>query len=414
MQDESREDAERQGSDPQEQVVRDHQHFRISATAQHAFRHDAVRRLEEHDDRDRLHQLCRDGCRILRQVVGADDRATDPHDHRRGEKSQQESHAEEGIALLLGFFAGGLAECLADDDRAGLREALRQDGRELLDHSRDRVCRDEFAADTADDHRDRVVAEREYPVADQHRDADADVLLQQVSRADEKVLDPETDDLVLKEQISADHGEFEQAGDQCAHSRTGDTHLGHPQLAEDKGVIRANIDEESRDRRDQRDLGFADGPQYDRCRQGQAKQEIRHHRPFQVLHAFLDDRLLRCVDPHDRLRRDQRKEREKRRDGDGKAQHDGYAFLHVQLVLHAEVTGNQDGRAHRQAHTQDMIDIDESIGERNRGKRRLSDLADHDGVHHVNADGDQTLRGDRHRHHRNGFVEAFVLRDQFV
>ena len=83
MQHKARDDAERQRDRPEEDVVHEHQHFRVAAASQHALGHDAVGGLENEDDTDGGHQLERNVLRRIRDVVAVDDRVLNESDDQR-------------------------------------------------------------------------------------------------------------------------------------------------------------------------------------------------------------------------------------------------------------------------------------------------------------------------------------------
>ena len=85
MEDEAGEDSQGKSHCPEENVVREHQDFCVSAAAKNALGHDAVRRLEDDDQTDRVKELIRDryglGSRLF--AIGKNDRSLRKEDEER-------------------------------------------------------------------------------------------------------------------------------------------------------------------------------------------------------------------------------------------------------------------------------------------------------------------------------------------
>ena len=85
LEDESCEDAQRKRHGPQEDVISEHQDFRVAAAAEDALGHDAVGCLEDDDKADRVEELVsdRDGFGGRFATVGLDDRRLRKEDEER-------------------------------------------------------------------------------------------------------------------------------------------------------------------------------------------------------------------------------------------------------------------------------------------------------------------------------------------
>ena len=244
MEHESCQQPQRNREHPQKDIVRQHEHLRITAAPQHAFGHDAVGGLEDHDKADGIHQLLGDHCRLSRHIVSADDRPADQQDDTARKQAETDSQSEKCIALLLCLFAFAFSQCLSGHDGPRLRDTLCQHITHLLCDTGDRIGCHESHTQTANDHRHRIVADGENAVTDQHRYTDTDIFPYQILRLYEKISQPEIYFLIFEKEIAADHPRLEQPGDQCPDRRAGDLHPWHSEFTEDKRVVGAQIDKE--------------------------------------------------------------------------------------------------------------------------------------------------------------------------
>ena len=92
---------QRDGYDPHEENVCDHQEFGISAAAQHAFGHNGLNRLEEDDEYVGVHKLFGDDDGFLFQIVCSDGQWTEDKDQHSTDSSKDHTEDIEGFSLLL-------------------------------------------------------------------------------------------------------------------------------------------------------------------------------------------------------------------------------------------------------------------------------------------------------------------------
>ena len=82
-------DAQGDRQHPKENVVRQHEHLRISASAKHTLGHNAVGCLEYHDQTDCIHQLRCHVCRTFTKLEVSNNGTAHQDDKGCGNKSQR-------------------------------------------------------------------------------------------------------------------------------------------------------------------------------------------------------------------------------------------------------------------------------------------------------------------------------------
>ena len=93
----------------------------------------------------------------------------------------------------------------------------------------------------SDDHCHRVIAQCQNAVADQNRDADADIFFPEVAHRLKQIPQPVTDPLIPEEQVAADDHKLENSGDQRADGGTGNIHSGSTEFTEYQNVVERKI-----------------------------------------------------------------------------------------------------------------------------------------------------------------------------
>ena len=208
------------------------------------------------------------------------------------------------------------------------------------------------------------------------------------------MLHPVADAPVLQEEVSADDAVFKSAGNEGAQGGPFDLHPRHAQLAEDEHPVEEHVDKEGPDGGIEGHLHETHVPQHQGEGESQAVEEVAGHYPAHIAFSGFDDALVGGIDAHDALRRDQGGQGEQGAQNERQPQHDGDALAQVFLVLHAPEAGDQHAGSHAQAHAEDLIDVDKLVGQGGGAQLRFPHAAQHDGVHHVDADGDEALEGD--------------------
>ena len=224
MEHEARQDAQGNGGHPQEEDISGHEEAGIAAGAQHALGKDEVHGLEDHNKADGVHELPGYGLCFRGNLIVVDNRSPHQKDHKRREAAQDKAKPQEGIALLLRLFQIPFAHGVPGHDAAGIGNALGEHGGKLLDNGGHGVGGDKRFPDASHDHGHRVVAQGQQAVADENRDAYAQVFAHKASALHEKVPDPVPDLSVPEEEVPADETQFKQPRDQRAQGGTRDLH----------------------------------------------------------------------------------------------------------------------------------------------------------------------------------------------
>lgn len=255
----------------------------------------------------------------------------------------------------------------------------------------------------ADDHGDGVTAKGEDRVADQDRDADAEIFPKKGLCFHEEVVDLKSDLLIDDEEIEEVGECLEPTGEKGCERGAGDTHLRSTEVAEDQHVVTGEIDNERADRDIQWEAGLADASEHDGDDQRKTKEEESQRGPAQVCRAKSDELFFIRVGGHDQLRHCNRTDGEDRGEEEHQAQHQADRLLQrdvrfldiVVCFFHAVVTGDQDGSAHAETHAEDLEDHDVGIGQRGGREGILRVVAEHDVVEHADKYRDQRLQRDR-------------------
>lgn len=149
--------------------------------------------------------------------------------------------------------------------------------------------------------------------------------------------------------------------------------------------------------------------QYDRCGGRHSKKEEAGERPTQIASALCDDlwigsekaQHLSWSHPH-HGRKDQ---------GDQQAAtvHQGQGFTQAGHFPSAPVPGNEDAGAHTHSHRHELEQTVDLGGRCAGGQGRFIELAQHHGVHHVNANRNDLLKGNRTADGQYLFIKCEIL-----
>ena len=236
-----------------------------------------------------------------------------------------------------------------------------------------------------------IVAQRQQAVADEHRNAHAEVFPDQVRALRPDMPEAVADLFVSQEEMSADEEQFEQPGNQRAQGSPCDFHPRRAEMAEDEHPVKENIDKEGKDGASQRDADLPDASKHNRTGQGQADAEIGGKQPAQIDDAVIHNFLFRGIHAHDHGRGEQRGQGKDHREPDHQAEHDRHRFAEGFQLLHAPVAGCEHGSAHAQSHAEDLKQINELSAQRRSRKLGIPHGTEHHGIHQVDAHRDQLL-----------------------
>ena len=377
---------------PQKQDIRHHEKAGIAAAPQHALGHDVVAAHENHDEPHRQHQLTGDFLGLGGHLIHPDDRPAEQHDEPACQHADARAQHKEGDALLLGAFCVALAQRVPDDDAAGLTDALREGGGKLLRHRGDGVGRHKRRADVPHHHRHRIVAKTQQRVADEHRQADAQIFPQQAAAAAEQVLHPIADAFFHKQKAAENDGAFHRPADEGAQRRTGHAHGGRAEFAENKDVVGPHVHKKGGNAGQQRQTGLAHAAQHQRGGQRKAGEPVGGDRPEKIHGAQLQQRGLGGVQGQNGAGHGQRCQRKAGGNDKAEPQHDGDGLLQAGHIALAPEPGGEHRRAHAHAHAADLKQRDELVRQRHRAERLFPQPPHHDGVHHVHAHGNHALQ----------------------
>ena len=118
-------------------------------------------------------------------------------------------------------------------------------GEQAVDDLTDGVCGHHRGTHVAEDDADDVAAQTQQAVTDQHRQAEAEIVGEELLAGHvQQVFDPQTQLLVLEEDVTEGDEELRRAGQQGAQCGTGDLHPGNTEFAEDEGIVGDQVDHE--------------------------------------------------------------------------------------------------------------------------------------------------------------------------
>ena len=285
--------AQRDGHQPHEQDVGLHQELGIAAAAQDAFGHDGLDTLEEDDHRVGTHHLFghKDGL-VVQGVHGDGQRAAGQH-HHGGDQAEEDAQYIERIPLLHGLLAGAFAQRMAGNDAGRVGDALDHHGEQAVDDLTDGVCGHHRGTHVAEDDADDVAAQTQQAVTDQHRQAEAEIVGEELLAGHvQQVFDPQTQLLVLEEDVTEGDEELRRAGQQGAQCGTGDLHPGSTEFAEDEGIVGDQVDHKGHTTDDQAKLRLPDRTHQLGSHKAGAVDDKDKGRDPQVPHALFHDMSL--------------------------------------------------------------------------------------------------------------------------
>ena len=154
------------------------------------------------------------------------------------------------------------------------------------------------------------------------------------------------------------------------------------------------------------DLDLSDASQDDGAGEREAHAVVGGDHPAEVGRAVGDGGgVIGCVDGHDPFGRGDGDNGESSGEDEEEAEHNGNGLFEGGDVLHAPEAGGEDIRTHADAHTADLEEGDELSGEGGGGELCVAHGAEHNGVHEVDADGDELLERDGNGDLRHADVE---------
>ena len=113
-------------------------------------------------------------------------------------------------------------------------------------------------------HRHRIVAKAQQCVADEHRQADAQIFPQQAAAAAEQILHPVADAFFHKQKAAENDGTFHHPADEGAQRRAGHAHGGRAEFAENENVVGPHVHKKGGNTGEQRQTGLAHAAQHQR------------------------------------------------------------------------------------------------------------------------------------------------------
>ena len=214
--------------------------------------------------------------------------------------------------------------------------------------------------------------------------------------------------LIPEKEITANKHQLKNPGNQRSQCSAGNLHPGCPQMTKNKHPVKENVDKESQNGAEQRQLYLADTAQNDSTSQRQAHTEISGQQPAEIEHTVIHRYLFGSIDQHDHLGADQSGQGKHRGKGQTDAKHDGDGFAQPFLVLHPPEAGGEHRSSHTDAHAKDLKQVDKLPGQGRGRKLGIPHAAEHDGVHQIDPHGNQLLQGDRHGNAHHIFIKLLV------
>lgn len=90
-------------------------------------------------------------------------------------------------------------------------------------------------------------------------------------------------------------------------------------------------------------------------------------------------------------------------------QHQGYGLFQRSNILHSPESWGQHAGSHGDSHTANLVYIHKLISQSRSRKRGFPKLSHHDGIGHIDTDGDHALQGNRNGDNCHFFIKTFVF-----
>ena len=98
------------------------------------------------------------------------------------------------------------------------------------------------------DHADKVASQPQQAVANQYRSTQVKIVAVKVRRwIFQDVLHTQSESAVNKEYVNKGQQKLSRSGDQCAKSRTGNSHLRCSEFSKNEHIVRTQVDKERND-----------------------------------------------------------------------------------------------------------------------------------------------------------------------